>query len=116
MDIGNVRCPECGKPMTPVACTCSSCRLRLEGSFTISILSLLPAMDQALMIAFVRSFGSIKKIQEILGVSYPTARMRIAGIIERLDDLMKAPETRENEVLTLLSQGDISFREAIERL
>jgi len=116
MDIGNLRCPECGKPMTPVACACVPCRLRLEGRFSVSILSQLPPEDQALIIAFVRSFGSIKKIQEILGVSYPTARTRIAGIVERLDLLMQAPEAREDEILTLLSQGDISFREAIERL
>jgi len=116
MDIGNVRCPSCGRHMVPVSCTCRDCRLKLEGDFSVSILSLLPQVYQALMIAFVRSFGSIKKIQEILGVSYPTARMRIAGIIERLDGLMEAPETNENEVLDLLQRGDISFDEAIERL
>ncbi len=116
MDISEVRCPGCGKTMTPVVCDCQECSLRLEGRFSLSILSELPTSDQALMIAFVRSFGSIKRIQEILGVSYPTARMRIAGVIKRLDGIMQAPDSGENVILGMLDSGDITVTEAIERL
>jgi len=116
MDIGNAKCPECGRPMTPVACECLNCTIRMEGKFTVSILSQLSPEDQALVIAFVRSFGSIKKIQELLDVSYPTARIRIAELIKRLDSTMEVPENMENTILEKLDRGDISFSEAMEEL
>ena len=116
MDIGNARCPDCGRHMTPVACLCHHCGIRMEGNFTASILAQLSPDNQALIVAFVRSFGSIKKIQELLGVSYPTAKARIRELIKRLDLTMEAPENRESKVLDKLSQGDITFSEALEEL
>ena len=116
MDIGNAKCPECGRSMTPIACECRHCEIRLEGKFTVSILSKLSPEDQALVIAFVRSYGSIKKIKELLDVSYPTARTRIADLIKRLDSTMEVPDRPENRILEQLERGDISFREAMEEL
>jgi len=116
MDIGNAKCPDCGRPMTPVACSCGKCGIRMEGTFSVSILSQLSPEDQALVIAFVRSFGSIKKIQELLDVSYPTARARLAELIQRLDSTMEAPDNREDLVLEKLRRGAISFRQAMEEL
>lgn len=116
MDIGNARCPECNRPMTPVACKCHFCGIKIKGSFTVSILSQLAPEDQALIIAFVRSFGSIKKIQELLDVSYPTARSRIASLIEKLDSTMESPDNQENITLEKLERGEISFEEAMENL
>lgn len=116
MDIGNARCPDCGKAMAPVACRCDDCGIRMEGNFTVSILSQLSPDDQALIIAFVRSFGNIKRIQELLDVSYPTARARLAELVERLDSTMQAPDNREDIVLEKLRRGDITFRQAMEEL
>jgi len=116
MDIGNARCPDCGKSMIPVACECQQCGIRMEGTFSVSILSQLSPDDQALVIAFVHSFGSIKKIQELLNVSYPTARTRIADLIKRLDSTMETTDTSRSKVLEKLDRGDISFSEAMEEL
>ena len=116
MDIGKARCPECGKPMTPVICECQHCDIKMEGKFSVSILSQLSASDQALVIAFVRSFGSIKKIQKLLDVSYPTARARIADLIKRLDSTMEVTDNMESQILEKLERGDISFSEAMEEL
>lgn len=116
MDIGNAKCPDCGKLMTPVTCECKSCDIRMDGNFSVSILSKLSPGDQALVIAFLRSYGSIKKMQKLLEVSYPTARARIAELIERLDSTMEVPVNMENEILERLERGDISFSEAMEEL
>jgi len=116
MDIGNAKCPDCGRAMTPFACECQHCGIKMEGKFSVSILSQLSPKEQALVIAFVRSFGSIKKIQELLGVSYPTARARIADLIKRLDSTMEASDNMENIVLEKLNRGDISFSEALGEL
>ncbi|MCD4774511.1 MAG: DUF2089 domain-containing protein [Candidatus Aegiribacteria sp.] len=116
MDIGNAKCPECGRSMTPVACECRNCGITMEGNFSASILSQLSPDDQALVIAFVHSFGSIKKIQELLNVSYPTARARIADLINRLDSTMEVTDSIESKVLEKLERGDITFSEAMEEL
>ncbi len=115
MDISKALCPECGRAMTPVSCECERCSLSLSGRFSVSPLGLLPAQDQAIMIAFLRSFGSIKKIAEILGVSYPTARARLERIIQNLNEMMTAPENPDH-VIELLARGELSFADAMERL
>ena len=115
MDIGEVKCPQCRKPMTPTTLECSRCGLSLSGGFTISPLASLSPEDQALVIVFVKSFGSIKQMQQILGVSYPTARTRIERVVERLNAMMEEPPGAA-ETLARLDSGEISFEEAIERL
>ena len=115
MEIGEVKCPQCRKQMTPITLECRSCGLRLSGQFSISPLSSLPPEDQALVIVFVKSFGSIKQMQKILGVSYPTARTRIEKIVDRLNSMMEEPPGTA-ETLECLDSGEISFDEAIERL
>ena len=115
MDIGEVRCPQCRKSMTPTTLECGRCGLTLSGRFSISPLSGLSPEDQALVIVFVKSFGSIKKMQEILGVSYPTARIRIEKIVGKLNSMMEEPPGA-TETLGRLEAGEISFDEAMERL
>jgi hypothetical protein len=115
MEYGNLRCPDCGRPMIPTACTCETCGIRVEGSFSLSPLAFLSPEDQALVIAFIRSYGSIKRIGEILGVSHPTARSRIQRLVESINRIMEAPP-EASAVLELLERGEISFDEAMERL
>jgi len=116
MDIGNARCPDCSRPMMPTSCECSVCGIKMEGTFTVSILSQLSPDDQALVVAFMHSFGSIKKIQDLLNVSYPTARARIAEVIKRLDLTMSVPNEQGDRILEKLERGDITFKEAMENL
>ena len=115
MDISKARCPECRKPMIPVACFCDSCGIRLEGEFEVSPLAHLNSEDQALAIAFIRSYGNIRKLQSLLGVSYPTARSRLDRLVERLNRTMTAPEPAET-VLQRLEAGEISVGQALELL
>jgi len=115
MEYGQLRCPDCGRPMVPTACSCRQCGIRVEGRFNLSPLAFLSPEDQALVIAFIRSYGSIKRIGEILGVSHPTARSRIQRLVESINRIMEAPP-EASAVLELLERGEISFDEAMERL
>lgn len=115
MDYGKLRCPDCGRPMVPVSCRCEDCGITVQGRFSLSPLSFLSPDEQALVIAFVRSYGSIKRIGEILGVSHPTAKNRIERLVESINGLMEAPPEAA-AVLELLDRGEISFSEAMERL
>lgn len=115
MDIGKIRCPSCGKGMTPVRVHCPDCNVSIEGPFNPSPLSMLSSEDQALAMAFIRSHGSIKQLQDILGVSYPTARARLEKLISALNRTMEA-DINPDQTLNRLAKGEISFEEAMRSL
>lgn len=55
-----------------------------SGSLAGSPLARVPAEDLALIIEFVLCSGSLKDLAKRYGVSYPTIRTRLDGVIERL--------------------------------
>jgi hypothetical protein len=94
---------------------CARCGVRLEGDFEVPALARLPVEDQAFVIAFVRHHGSIKKMERLFGVSYPTVKNRLNAIARRLDETFNVPTPNEL-VLDALSRGEITVEEALERL
>src|SRR6478736_4680381 len=44
----------------------------VEGAFELPQLARLPADDQVFIAAFLKSHGSIKEMESVFGVSYPT--------------------------------------------
>jgi hypothetical protein len=115
MAISRTACPECHQPFRITRLTCATCNLVMEGQIELSPLDQLSAGDQAFVMAFVRHHGSIKKMEELFGVSYPTVKNRLNAIAAQLDKSMQAPSPREY-VLEQLSRGQISVEEALEKL
>ncbi|MFH2055696.1 MAG: DUF2089 family protein, partial [bacterium] len=76
---------------------------------------------QVFVAAFVRSHGSIKQMEKLFGVSYPTIKNRLNEIGNRLKfvavDAAPPPEPEpEGDPLDRLEAGEISAAEAIELL
>jgi hypothetical protein len=94
---------------------CRNCDVRLEGDFEVPALARLSMEDQAFVIAFVRHHGSIKKMEGLFGVSYPTIKNRLNAIARQLDETFNAPTPNEI-VLDQLARGEISVDDALERL
>ncbi len=115
MDIGDIKCPSCRRRMSPVKMHCAECSISIEGTFTPSPLSMLSAEDQALAMAFIRSYGSIKQLQDTLGVSYPTARTKLDKLVSALNRTMEA-EIKPDQTLNRLAKGEITFDEALRSL
>ena len=115
MDISKARCAECERPMTVSRMVCERCDVRLEGEFEIPALARLSVEDQAFVVAFVRHHGSIKKMEGLFGISYPTVKNRLNAIARDLDETFNVPTPNEL-VLDQLSRGEISVDEALERL
>ncbi len=115
MNIGDVKCPSCGRGMTPVKLHCRSCDLYLEGHFDDDPITSLSSEDLALAIAFIRSYGSIKKLQDALGVSYPTARARLERLVGKLNRSMEMKPAADR-TLDRLKKGEITVEEALEVL
>ena len=115
MDISKARCSECDRPMAVSRMVCSACGLRLEADFEVPALARLSLEDQAFVIAFIRHHGSIKKMEGLFGVSYPTVKNRLNAIARRLDATFNAPTPNEL-VLDQLARGEITVDEALDRL
>jgi hypothetical protein len=115
MDISKAVCPDCNQPLKVARMTCPTCKLAVEGEFEVSPLGKLNVDDQAFVIAFVRHHGSIKKMESIFGISYPTVKNRLNAIAAALDRNFEAPSPNLY-VLEQLSRGELTVAEALERL
>src|SRR5712671_7708747 len=80
----------------------------IEGRFELPQLARLNLDDQVFITAFVRSHGSIKEMEQIFGVSYPTIKSRLNRIAASLEFIETNPSPSRNEVLDRLKRGEIS--------
>ncbi len=94
--------------------------IAIEGAFALPRLANLTAEDQVFVAAFVRSHGSIKDMEQLFGVSYPTVKARlnrIAASLEFIDEAPPPPVAADHsEVLARLERGEISAEAAIAAL
>jgi hypothetical protein len=88
----------------------------IEGSFELPDLARLSADDQVFVTAFVRSHGSIKEMEQIFGVSYPTIKSRLTRIANGLQFVETNPTSSRGEILERLKRGEITAAEAIREL
>ena len=88
----------------------------IEGSFELPPLARLPAEDQVFIMAFVRSHGSIKEMERVFGISYPTVKNRLEQLAKQFEFVEINPLPSRSEVLQQLADGAIDTEEAIRRL
>jgi hypothetical protein len=88
----------------------------IEGSFELPQLARLNLEDQVFVTAFVRSHGSIKEMEQVFGVSYPTIKSRLNRIAASLEFVETNPQPSQAEVLDRLERGEIDPSEAIRQL
>ena len=91
----------------------------IEGAFELPPLAQLPAEDQVFVAAFVRSHGSIKEMERLFGVSYPTVKNRLHRLSEALGSVLgvePGPAPRRSDVLDRLERGEITAAEAAKEL
>src|SRR5215467_10563648 len=87
--------------------------IAIEGHFELPQLARLSPEDQVFVVAFVRSHGSIKEMEQVFGVSYPTIKSRLTRIAESLDFVETNPAPSRTEILDRLHQGQITAEDAI---
>jgi len=96
--------------------------IAIEGRFELPALARLSSDDQVFIMAFIQCHGSIKDMEQMFGISYPTVKNRL----NRLAETLKLVETQpvkpfadrkdKEDVLARLERGEITATEAIERL
>jgi hypothetical protein len=90
--------------------------IAIEGNFELPQLARLAADDQIFITAFVRSHGSIKDMERIFGVSYPTIKSRLTRIADSLEFVETNPTPSKSEILERLQQGEITAEDAIREM
>src|SRR5579871_2404407 len=90
--------------------------IAIEGQFELPQLARLAMDDQIFITAFVRSHGSIKEMERVFGVSYPTIKSRLTRIADSLEFIQTNPTPSKAEILARLQQGEISAQAAIQEL
>lgn len=88
----------------------------IEGEFELPALAALTADDQVFVAAFVRCHGSIKQMEKLFGVSYPTVKNRLNRLGEHLGLVEIDQGLRPGDVLDRLERGEIDASEALEDL
>jgi hypothetical protein len=90
--------------------------IAIEGAFALPQLARLAPDDQVFVAAFLRSHGSIKEMEQVFGVSYPTVKARLNRIAGQLEFVETNPKPLRNEILDRLERGELSAAEAIRQL
>jgi hypothetical protein len=105
-----------GQPITVERVRLADKGIAIEGSFELPQLARLSMDDQIFITAFVRSHGSIKEMERIFGVSYPTIKSRLTRIANSLEFAETSATPSKTEILERLHQGEITAEEAIREM
>ena len=110
-------CPVCGDQLAVIRLGCGSCGTEIAGVFSSCEFCALNEKETEMLRVFLSSRGNLREVEKHLGVSYPTARLRFAELLEKLG-LGETPEpetalTRE-EILSEVASGVLTPDEAQE--
>jgi hypothetical protein len=105
-----------GQPMVVERVRLTDKEIAIEGNFELPQLAQLGFEDQVFVTAFLRCHGSIKEMEKIFGVSYPTIKSRLNRIAASLEFVDTNPGPSRAEVLDRLKRGEISAQDAVREL
>ena len=115
------RCPICQSELSVVKLHCPVCDTSIEGHFVSGHFANLTHEQMEFVLTFIRCEGKINRMEQELGLSYPTIRNRLHEVIRALgfepgkDEPAEIPQERRNSILEDLSAGRITA-EAATRL
>ncbi len=115
------KCPVCGDTMTVARLHCRNCDSALEGQFSLGRFYRLLPEQLTFIETFIRCEGKLTRVQEELGMSYPTARARLTDVIRALgyevrEEAPSASVEERKAILERLAAGEITSAEAVELL
>ena len=105
-----------GAPLTVERVRLTGRDIVVEGAFELPQLARLSSEDQVFVAAFLKSHGSIKEMEAVFGVSYPTVKARLNRIGTQLEFVETDPAPAKSDVLDRLAKGEITADRAIAEL
>ena len=117
-------CPVCHHTMALTRLHCERCDTELTGRFAPCRFCSLEEKDKRFIEAFLRARGSIKEVERMLGVSYPTVKnmlettLTALGWNETAAESVKRPcePSQQQEILDQLAAGEINVSAALKKL
>jgi hypothetical protein len=116
------RCPVCQSELTVSRLHCPSCDTSIDGRFTTGHFANLTHEQLDFIVAFVRNEGKLNRMEEELGLSYPTIRNRLHEVIRALgfepgkDEAPEIDDEKRRKVLEDLDAGKINAEKAMRML
>lgn len=110
-------CPVTGGPLLVTRLECEESGVKIEGRFVPNEFAVLPEEHLDFLRLYVKVRGNLKEVERILGLSYPTVRLRFEKLLLALGYELGADPVEERAgVLDLLERGEIDAEEASKRL
>lgn len=110
-------CPVTGGPLLVTRLECEESGVKIEGRFKPNEFAVLPQENLDFLRLYVKVRGNLKEVERILGVSYPTVRLRLEKLLLALGyEVGSDPAEERATVLDQLEQGEIDAEEASKRL
>lgn len=115
------KCPVCSHDLEAVKLQCTSCGTVVEGHFELSKFNRLEPEQLAFLELFLKARGNLKEVERELGLSYPTIRSRLEGVLAALGfaaepDRKGDAVRRRRDILDALDAGKIGAEEALRLL
>jgi hypothetical protein len=105
-----------GQPLVVERVRLANKDIFIEGNFELPQLARLSLEDQVFIAAFVRTHGSIKEMEKVFGVSYPTIKSRLNRVAQMLEFVETDPVPSRAEILERLKRGEIGAQDAIREM
>lgn len=115
------QCPICQDDLVVTRLHCRTCDTTLDGQFELGHLYQLTPEQLSFIETFVRCEGKITRVEQELGISYPTVRGRLHDVIRALgyevgEEEPPMDEEKRRAILEELGQGRLSSQDAIKLL
>jgi hypothetical protein len=114
------KCPVCGEELNVTRLHCRACDTTLEGQFNLGKFYRLSPEQLHFVETFIKCEGKITRVEDELGMSYPTVRSRLNDVIRALGYEIPAEAGASAEhrraILEQVQRGEIAAEEAIEML
>ena len=115
------QCPVCHDDLNVTRLHCRTCDTTLEGHFELGRLSQLTPEQLGFIETFIRCEGKITRVEQELGISYPTVRSRLHEVIRALgyevgEEEPPVDDEKRRAILEELGQGRLTSEEAIRLL
>jgi hypothetical protein len=115
------QCPICHDDLVVTRLHCRNCDTSLEGHFELGRLYQLTPGQLDFVETFIRCEGKITRVEQELGISYPTVRSRLHEVIHALgyevgEEEAPRDDSQRRAILSDLAQGRISSEQAVKLL
>ena len=119
------QCPVCSSELIVARLYCPNCATAIEGRFGLGRLSQLSEAQLGFVETFIRCEGKLTRVQDELGISYPTVRSRLEEVIRSLgyeveqngeEESQMVTEEERRAILKDLADGKLSSEAAMRLL